>query len=108
MSDVSGGGLTGDLADAVHGKLSGEIFPKFFRVSYEEATNRGFEPANMKYFGLHEHARKYAQKLVKDDLEQSAEETDDYEAVTIEDEAGEIVEAWRAEDGKVVHYPKGW
>lgn len=94
------------------GKELGEISLKFFRVCYQEATNRGFDSVGMKYFegsdGGLEHALAYAQKLVKDSLEPSAEVSGDYESVIIENEEGEIVEAWRAEEGKVVHYPKGW
>jgi hypothetical protein len=87
--------------------LKGEIKPKFFKISFYEATSWGFEPAETKYFKTHKYARKYAMKLVKC-LEQSVKESDDYEFIEIENEGDEVVEAWRAEEGKVVHYPNGW
>lgn len=87
--------------------FKGEIKPKFFKVSFYEATNWGFEPTETKYFRTHKDARRYAIKLVKY-LKQVAKESGDYEFIEIENEEDEVVEAWRAEDRKVVHYPNGW
>ena len=87
--------------------LKGEIKPKFFKVSYWEATSWGFEPTGTKYFKTHENAARYALKLVKD-LELMAQESDDYEFIEIKNEEDEVIEAWRTEEGKVVHYPDGW
>lgn len=81
---------------------------KIFRVSSEYPTNFGYEKAGIKLFSTRSKARKYALTLVKD-LRETAKESDDDENVQIEDiSKSDIVEAWRAEDGKVVHYPKGW
>ena len=87
--------------------LKGEIKLKFFKVSYFEATNWGFEPIETKYFVAKKDARRYALKLIKH-LNESTKYSDDYEFVQIETERDEIVEAWRAEERKVVHYTDGW
>lgn len=86
-----------------------EIDLKFLKVYYEEATMKGFDPVNIKYFPREKlkSAKRYAEKLVEDILTPSAAKSDDYNGVLIENEAGEVVDVWRAEDGKVVHYPGG-
>lgn len=83
-------------------KELGEIFPKFYKVYYESATNTGFEPIDVKYFRELEMAKRYAKKLIKN-LRLNARECDDFESVVIENEKG-LVERWRAEYGEVVHY----
>jgi hypothetical protein len=85
--------------------LRGEIKPKFFKISFYEATSWGFEPTETKYFKTHKDARRYAIKLVKY-LKRLAKESGDYEFIEIEKD--KVVEAWRSEEGKVVHYSNGW
>jgi hypothetical protein len=87
--------------------LKGEIKPIFFKVSFYEATSWGFEPCVTKYFKTLRDARQYALKLVKE-LKEISKETDDYEFIEIKNKIDEALEVWRAEDGKVVHYPNGW
>ena len=84
--------------------LKGEIKPKFFKVSYWEATNWGYEPIGTKYFKTHKDAKRYALRLVKI-LKQSAKNSDDWESVEIENEEGIKLDFWRAEEGKVIYYP---
>jgi hypothetical protein len=87
--------------------LKGEIKPKFFKISFYEATSWGFEPTETKYFKTYKDARRYAMRLVKY-LKKLAKESGDYEFIEIENEKDEVVEAWRSEEGKVVHYSNGW
>lgn len=84
--------------------LKGEIKPKFFKVSYWEATTWGYEPVVTKYFKAHTDAKRYALRLVKG-LKRIAKESDDWESVEIENEEGMKLDFWRAEEGKVVYYP---
>jgi len=87
--------------------LKREIKLKFFKISFYEATSWGFESTERKYFKTHKDARRYAVKLVKY-LKKLTKESGDYEFIEIENEKDEVVEAWRAEEGKVVHYSNGW
>jgi hypothetical protein len=41
-------------------------------------------------------------------LKKLAKESGDYEFIEIENEKDEVMEAWRSEEGKVVHYSNGW
>ena len=81
----------------------GEIKPDFFRVTFYI----GYEPTEIRYFKTLENAREYAKKLIKD-LKEIAKTSDDYDWIEITDEELNTIESWRAEEGKVVHYPNGW
>ena len=69
----------------------------------------GYSKDEIKLFNNKSSARIYALKLLKD-LKNASMDTDDDEAVIIEDiNSGDVIEAWRNEgEGKVEHYPKGW
>ena len=78
-----------------------------YRVAYEEATNWGFEKIKIKLFKSKSLAKQYAHKLLKG-LREYAKTGDDREFVGIENiKTGKIIECWIAEEGKVVHYPRG-
>lgn len=78
------------------------------RVYWQQPQSYGYSKDNIKFFKDKKSAMPYALEMVKE-LKGVAQDSDDDDAVIIEDiKKDEVIEAWRNENGKIEHFPKGW